>query len=172
MSVVQLASYKGPGNFSDALVRMWTRSEFSHCELVLGDAFLSCSLMDGGVRTKLVGVNLHFVPERWELLPLPWADEDLIQKHFFATAGEPYSLWDLVRSQVFNHNSSEAKASFCSKWCAAALQLPNPVTYSPRTLREMCVYLNAVHARHSLEVEAAVQMAVARCASANLDDWK
>lgn len=33
---VKLALYKGQGQLGNAVIRWWTRSEYSHCELVVG----------------------------------------------------------------------------------------------------------------------------------------
>lgn len=64
---MQLALYKGKGLIGNALVRRWTRSPYSHCELVIGDYCYSSSLMDKGVRRKQIILK----PEHWMLVPLP-----------------------------------------------------------------------------------------------------
>ena len=47
---VQLALYKGRGTLFNALIRWWTRSPYSHCELVINGTCYSSSIRDGGVR--------------------------------------------------------------------------------------------------------------------------
>lgn len=132
-----LALYKGKGLIGNALVRVWTRSIYSHCELVIDDAWYSSSLMDGGVRAKQIAMN----PDHWDLIRLPDSVAPLILEHYVATAGQRYGWLDLIRSQIFNGNHDEAGASFCSEWCAAALRLPNPASYSPRTLAELVAWI-------------------------------
>jgi len=134
---VQIAFYKGKGLIGNALIRWWTHSPYSHCELIVDGMAYSSSLMDGGVRAK----RIDFDPEHWEIIELPWADAGAVQAYFLATQGERYSWLDLLRSQVFNRNEDEPGAAFCSEWCAAALGLPSPATLSPATLRELCLFL-------------------------------
>jgi hypothetical protein len=64
--------------------------------------------------------------------------------YYVRTFRQPYSWLDLIRAQIFNRPFDQSKASFCSEWCAAALGLPAPTSYSPRSLLELCEYLNTV----------------------------
>lgn len=134
--MVYLALYKGKGKVGNALVRWWTRSPYSHCELVVDGWWYSSSLMDGGVRSKPITLTA----EHWDLIPLPGSLRPQILSHFDATRGQRYSWLDLIRSQVFNANADERGAAFCSEWCAAALGFPNPATYSPQTLGDLVAW--------------------------------
>ena len=131
--MVQLAMYKGKGKVGNALIRWWTSSPYSHCELVVNGVCYSSSLMDGGVRAKAIALN----PDHWDLFELPDSLATQILDYFEKTKGQKYSWLDLIRSQVFNANLDEEDAAFCSDWCAAALGIPNPTLYSPRTLNEL-----------------------------------
>lgn len=135
---VYLALYKGKGMIGNAVVRWWTRSIYSHCELVIDNMWYGCSVMDKGVRAK----SIDFNAEHWDLIPLPDYLRPRIRAYFDKTHGEPYSWLDLVRSQTFNGAYDQEGASFCSDWCAAALGLPNSVTYSPKTLGDLVVWIN------------------------------
>lgn len=130
---VYLALYKGKGLIGNAIVRLWTRSIYSHCEIVVGDAWYSSSLMDGGVRSKEIEMN----PDHWDLIELPDHMVKRVLDYYAETAGQRYSWLDLILSQLFNGNHDEDRASFCSDWCAAALGIPNPTLYSPVTLANL-----------------------------------
>jgi hypothetical protein len=129
--------YKGKGKIGNKLVRLWTRSQYSHCELVIGDMWYSSSLMDGGVRAKAITLN----PGHWDFIELPAHMEARVLAYFNKTGGYKYSWLNLITSQLFNTNSEEDGAAFCSQWCAAALGLPNPATYSPKTLGDLVRWL-------------------------------
>ena len=131
--MVQLALYKGKGLIGNALIRWWTRSPYSHCELVVDGVAYSSSLMDKGVRAK----RIDFKSEHWDMVELPEPVRQQALDYFTATRGQRYSWLDLIRSQIFNRNANEDGAAFCSEWCASALGLPNPATYSPRTLGDL-----------------------------------
>ena len=131
--IVKLALYKGRGQIGNALIRWWTRSPYSHCEIVIGDMGYTSSLMDGGVRAK----RIQFAPEHWDFVELPWAHELKVKAFFAQTDSEPYGWPDLVLRQVLNRGG-DSPGYFCSEWCAAALGLPNPQTFNPGTLGDYC----------------------------------
>ena len=141
---VQLALYKGAGEWGNALIRWWTRSSYSHCELVVDGYCYSSSVMDKGVRKKQVGNGPNQIDlraEHWDLVPLPWANAEAILGHFERTDPDRYGWPSLILSQVLNRNRQVEHAAFCSEWCATALRLPSAPSYSPATLGELCGWL-------------------------------
>lgn len=141
---VQIALYKGKGQIGNAFIRCWTSSIYSHCELIVDGWCYSSSVMDKGVRRKLVGDcdgRISLAPEKWDLLALPWADAASIVSYFAATDHHRYGWPSLILSQFLNLNRPVSGAQFCSEWCAAALGFPAAASLSPRTLGEWCAYL-------------------------------
>ena len=130
---VYLALYKGKGLIGNAVIRKWTRSIYSHCELVVDGVCYSSSLMDKGVRSKQINLN----DGNWDLIELPERFGKYVLDYFAKTHGQRYGWLDLIRSQLFNLGSDEPGASFCSEWCAAALGIPSPTIYSPDTLGKL-----------------------------------
>lgn len=135
---VQLAMYKGKGTFVNQFIRWWTGSIYSHCELVVDGVCYSSSLMDGGVRGKVIDLDSG----NWDMIDLPWASGSKVVGHFVATDHQMYGLTSLVVNQLFNRNVL-GEAPFCSEWCAAALGLPNPSTYSPSSLLDLVGFLTS-----------------------------
>jgi hypothetical protein len=134
---VQLALYKGKGLIGNALIRWWTGSQYSHCELVVDGICYSSSLMDKGVRKKVIDLK----PENWDLVDLPSYLAPGVLEYFELTKGQKYGWLDLIRSQIFNTASDEEGTSFCSEWCAKAIGIPSPTIYSPKTLHLLLLYL-------------------------------
>lgn len=134
---VQLALYKGKGLIGNALIRWWTGSQYSHCELVVDGICYSSSLMDKGVRKKVIDLK----PENWDLVDLPSYLAPEVLEYFERTKGQKYGWLDLIRSQIFNTASDEEGTSFCSEWCAKAIGIPSPTIYSPKTLHLLLLYL-------------------------------
>lgn len=134
---VQLALYKGKGLLFNKLVRWWTSSPYSHCELVIDGLAYSSSLMDGGVRKKWI----DFKPEHWDFVELPWADADAVTDYFAATDADKYGVLGLIKSQLLNRNKEFKGSQFCSEWCARALGIPSGGIYSPDTLVKLCRWL-------------------------------
>lgn len=144
--MAQLALYKGKGLIGNAVIRWWTNSIYSHCELVVGGVCYSSSLMDGGVRGKVIDLK----PEHWDVIDLPEHFDALILAHFESTKGLPYGWLDLIRAQMFNTAANQGGADFCSEWCGAAMGLPNATIFSPRTLGELVRALLAPPWRHDV----------------------
>lgn len=134
---VQLALFKGKGIIGNALIRWWTGSIYSHCEIVVDGWCYSSSLMDKGVRRKRVGLEEHEISlssDKWDIIDLPLADAEHVLKYFAETDSHSYGWLSLIKSQIFNRNMSDYYAKFCSAWCGYAIKLPVPESYSPATL--------------------------------------
>ena len=138
MTVV-LASRKNDTRVSARIIQWWTSSEYSHCELVVDGVSYSSSVMDGGVRGKVI----RMAEDKWDFLELPWADSEKIKNYLRETDHHKYGWYGLATSQFLNLNRAEADAQFCSQWCAAALGLPNPASYSPATLDALCGFIDS-----------------------------
>lgn len=134
---VQLALYKGKGQIGNWAIRLWTGSEYSHCELVVDGWCYSSSVMDKGVRRK----QIDLTDDKWDIVDLPWADAKRILAYFALTDHHTYGWPSLISSQLFNRNRSAADSQFCSEWCAAALSLPSPSSYSPPSLMKLCEFI-------------------------------
>ena len=135
---VQLALYKGRGLIGNYFIRAWTRSKYSHCELVIDGMSYSSSMMDGGVRKK----EIEMKPDNWDLIEIPWASAQEVLDYFEQTDPHKYSYIGLITSQLFNLNIPGHKTKFCSEWCAAAVKIPDASKYNPATLGELVEFIN------------------------------
>ena len=146
--IVQLALRKHDTRLTARFIQWWTGSPYSHCELVVDGLCYSSSVMDKGVRRKLVGEGedrISLSPDKWDLMPLPWANPKSVVEYFEATDHHRYGWPSLILSQLLNLNRPVKGAQFCSEWCAAASGLPAPAILNPRTLGEWCEYLGGFH---------------------------
>lgn len=143
-SSVKLALYVGKGKIGNSAVRAWTGRQESHCELIVEGLAYSSSLMDKGVRKKYI----DFDSENWYVVDIPWASKERVIAHYEKTKSNKYGWWSLITSQLFNRNQDDSKADFCSEWCARALGLPSPNSYSPGTLADMAEFLNNFRKTH------------------------
>ncbi|TFL20249.1 hypothetical protein [Jannaschia formosa] len=133
-----VAFYRGKGTMADRIVRWATRSPFSHCELILTDRTprrgdtvrcISASGRDGGVRIK----DIRLTPGKWDIYAVPWAPADAWARAE-AKLGQPYELWTMVLSQLFNFRKNARDKWFCSELVAHALGLNMPHAKSPGDL--------------------------------------
>lgn len=138
--VPTLASYKRvkPLTSIDAIgseiIRRGTRSQYSHSELIVGNTWYSSSIQDGGcVRSKII----EYVPEYWDLVPLPWASAESIILFFRDTEGAPYGYADLLLQQSLRTHI-DGRGWLCSGWCSTALGLPGGDEWYPGQLHQVC----------------------------------
>jgi hypothetical protein len=130
----RLALYKGtrpglPGIYN-RLVRWWTRSPYSHCELVFSDGIAaSSSFADGGVRFKWI----EFEPEHWDFIALPAEREEAAYAWFNAHRGQKYDLMGNLQF-IIARIPSDGRKWFCSEAVAAALGISDPWRFDPATL--------------------------------------
>lgn len=128
-----LAFYKGRGRFADRAVRLFTRGPYSHVELVRhkpkawGKFFaLSASGRDGGVREK----QIQYDPEKWDFVAIPWVAQSSYDRGK-DLIGARYDYLGILLSQLFKLQSHDRDKWFCSEFCAHAMGLDHPQTYSP-----------------------------------------
>jgi hypothetical protein len=136
------ALYKGthaglPGVYN-RLVRWWTRSQYSHVELVFSSGrAASASYIDGGVRFKLI----EFDPAKWDFVDLPDELEFPAYDWFTRHRGEKYDLVGNLHF-VLSAVGHDRKRWFCSEAVGAALGIPEPHRYDPGTLASALTIYN------------------------------
>ncbi len=136
------AFYKGthpglPGIYNRG-VRRWTRSDYSHVEIVFASGHCaSSSYMDGGVRFKVI----DFDPDLWEFVDLPRSMERDAFSWFEAHRGQPYDLLGNLHF-VVAPIADDKRKWFCSESVAAALGIPDPWRFDPGTLYSTLRFLN------------------------------
>jgi hypothetical protein len=146
--MLRAAFYKGthaglPGVYN-RLVRWWTRSPYSHVELLFIENGVpgrwlaaSASYMDGGVRHKVI----DFDPALWDFVELPdnlWSDA---WEWFLEHDEQAYDLLGNLHF-VFSAIGDDKRKWFCSEACAAALGMPDPERFDPGTLHAALSFLN------------------------------
>lgn len=139
--MMHIAMYKGPAQgwlhrLSHWAVSMWTRSQYSHCELVFDglappNSYCASASARGGV-VRFTRINLD--SGRWDVYELKGFDEVYARQWFNDHAGRGYDylglLWFLLPIKAINH----PQRFFCSEAMAHALQLPKPHKFHPQRL--------------------------------------
>ncbi|ENO98603.1 hypothetical protein C667_02823 [Thauera phenylacetica B4P] len=121
MAGVQLALYK-PHRAMDIggrLICFWTRSRYSHVEVVIDGMCYSSSLRDGGVRKKVIDLDRP----HWRVIPITWRDDEAALRMFERYNGQPYGYCDLIAQHVLRLPIDDP-GLLCSELCALMLGLP------------------------------------------------
>jgi hypothetical protein len=124
---MQIAFYKGPATdsvhqLSHLSVTWWTRSPYSHVELVVDGYAYSSSGRDDGVRRKLI----DFTDGKWDLFDLDksFVDESYVKDFFFQTDSKKYD-WAGVFRYPLPFLWNDPNRWYCSEWCSAGLRYQN-----------------------------------------------
>lgn len=122
---MKVAFYKGPGTIFDKLIRLVTRSPYSHCELIFSEDLLCDSgwmfgAMPGeGTRFKQMALN----PAEWILVSVPVTRSQELLAFYFCRDEEKcgYDYPGVFRFLLPWFTESKEKW-FCSEICTAAIQ--------------------------------------------------
>lgn len=127
---MKLALYKGtrpglPGVYN-RLVRWWTASPYSHCELVFSDGMCaSSSWLDGGVRMK----RIDFDPANWDVIDIK-GDEGRAREWFANHDMDGYDMLGLF-GFVWRRGIQDKGKWFCSEAIAEALGIKDSWRIDP-----------------------------------------
>lgn len=131
---IKIAFYKGEGRLFDKLIRWWTKSDYSHCELVVNGVAYSSSTRDGGVRAVVIDWNA----DHWDFMELDEAvmgrSNNQVVDWFRDHYRQKYDYLGLVWFVLPILPWGRPDRWFCSEACADALGIANPSTFSPKDL--------------------------------------
>lgn len=142
---VYLASFKGtkPGwqGWVERLTRWVTKSQYSHTETTIGNPFagpvmcVSSVGTDGGVRGKMMQLD----PADWDIVPMPWINEDDVINFLAEHKGQGYDLIGCVRSIVPFVSREHADKWFCSETAATIAGMDDAWRFHPGVLHNIVV---------------------------------
>ena len=131
-SDIRLAFYKGKGDWVDKVIKWWTKSQYSHVEVVVGNTWISSSPRDGGVRSMRME---SYNAEHWDIIDYPGVTSGDVFDLFRRTKGDDYDFIGILFSQVFPLGIQSKSEWYCSEW-AAKLKYRNS-KLNPQELYEL-----------------------------------
>lgn len=118
--MLQLAFYRGAGNWFDKITRWRTAGDFTHVELVFSDGMsFSSSQWDGGTRFK----DIKYTDlEKWVLTPVLGVDEQAVRQWCEGQDGKKYDWQGILKLMTTGGVKGDtAESWFCSEICRAAI---------------------------------------------------
>ena len=122
---IKVAFYKGDGNCLNSIVRWWTKSVYSHAELVLPDNITWIGISPF-LKSKVASrIKLEVDPSEWDFVSLYVTQEqlDIVMEFFQDTEGQRYDWWGMLLSQFLPCKIKHRKRWYCSEWIAYALRI-------------------------------------------------
>jgi len=137
---MKVAFYKAKyGNWSDKLIAWWTKSEYSHVEVIVDGVWYSSSPRDGKVRSARIEAD-----EKWDFIAMDGVDNMAVVVFAVGQMSKRYDWLGIVMSQVLPLKVEDPDKWFCSEFCSRALKeggyvglCSKDAEYSPGDLYEV-----------------------------------
>lgn len=122
---LKVAFYKGEGDWKNKIIRWWTKSPYSHAELILPDniSWISISpLLTSKVKLR---TRENYNVENWDFIEISVTSEQLnvIMEFYDATKGCGYDWIGMLLSQFLPYYVKRKEKWYCSEWIAYALRI-------------------------------------------------
>ena len=127
---IQVAFFKGEAGLLHKVIRWWTKSPYSHAELIMPDGKTWISISPF-LNSRVTARIKHRVenPEEWEYLTfnLSWREPvrkyqlDQLYKFIDMTQGSKYDWTGMIMSQLCPYLIKRRNKWYCSEWIAHAL---------------------------------------------------
>jgi len=142
MQEILLAFYKAnqpKAKIEDKIVSFFTRSIYSHTEIVYQGVMYSSSPRDNGVRSK----PHNFDKEVWDYVPIKLPHLECGMEFFQQTQGLKYDLTGALG--IFFKLGNREDRYFCTEWCGQFLIISgysplftkNPALLTPKSLNQI-----------------------------------
>tara|TARA_B100000131_G_scaffold322521_1_gene376733 strand:- start:2295 stop:2795 length:501 start_codon:yes stop_codon:yes gene_type:complete len=121
---IRIAFYKGRGRRRDRLIRWWTKSPYSHVEIVIPNRgwWLGIHPPESpNVRKK---INYGYKESEWDFLDFAVTNDqiDSIIRFYNLTKGDAYDWVGMIVSHVTPFKVKHIKKWYCSEWVIYALE--------------------------------------------------
>ena len=121
---IKVAFYRGHGDIVNKIVRWWTKSPYSHAELIMPDGVTWIGISPKG--SKLTSqIRETYIPTEWDFLELEVTTEqiEVIKEFFTATENCLYDWTGMILSQFLPFHIKRKGKWYCSEWIAYALRI-------------------------------------------------
>lgn len=122
---ITIAFYKGKGTFVNAIVRWWTKSIYSHAEMILPDNLSWISISPSFNSKIMRRINLDMDKSQWDFVRIDITEEQyaVILDFFEETKGQRYDWVGMLLSQFLPCRIKHRERWYCSEWIAYALRI-------------------------------------------------
>lgn len=127
---VKVAFYRGHGGWLHKIIRWWTKSQYSHAELILPDGVTWISISPF-LSSRVSARKRHTIdnPEDWDYLtfklnwrpPVKKYQLSQLDKFISDTEGSRYDWVGMIASQFLPYLIKRRNKWYCSEWIAHAL---------------------------------------------------
>lgn len=135
-----MAFFKGEGDWFNRVVRRWTKSPYSHAELVLPDEVTWISISPFLTSKVSQRSKPVYDKTKWDFVSLEVTDEQLetIMEFFSQTEGCGYDWIGMLLSQFLPFYIKRKRRWYCSEWIAYALRIACVIDWKTIKIYDRC----------------------------------
>lgn len=122
---IQVAFYKADGDILNKIVRLWTKSIYSHAELVFPETKTWMGITPL-LKSKINAVKkTTYNPDEWDFVELEISEKQYenIMEFYEYTKGHGYDWIGMLLSQFLPCKIKHNHRWYCSEWIAYALRI-------------------------------------------------
>lgn len=137
---IQIAFYKGgKKNWHHRFIRWWTKSKYSHAELVLNEGELWVSISPFLYSKVTTRIKVDWESNDWDFIEFKITDLQMASlKDFIAeTTGDGYDWPGMLLSQILPCIIKSRRKWYCSSWIAHALSHSGVISFRKAGIYEV-----------------------------------
>tara|TARA_R100000008_G_C3544935_1_gene146983 strand:+ start:215 stop:709 length:495 start_codon:yes stop_codon:yes gene_type:complete len=137
---IKIAFYKGRGNWLNKIIRWWTKSPYSHAELILPNNYTWIGISPFLTSKVSARSKVDFDLENWDFVPIKITEEqnDIILDFFKETENCQYDWIGMLLSQFLPFSIKRRNKWYCSEWIAYALRIANIIDWKTIKIYDRC----------------------------------
>ena len=137
--VLKIAFYKGDGLLRDRFIRRWTKSKYSHVELVIESKGWWMGIRppnDPVVRKNIMHICND---DDWDFIEIPVSKDevDKVIQFYNKTSGMGYDWIGMILSHLTPFKVRIPNRWYCSEWVAYALSVSKILTWNQLKLYDV-----------------------------------
>jgi hypothetical protein len=124
MKKIRIAFYKGRGRLRDRFVRRWTKSKYSHVEIVIPDRHWWLGINPPESPRVRKNVSVGYKESEWDFIDISVSESelDLLIRFYNLTKNKGYDWIGMVLSHITPFKVKHIDKWYCSEWVLYALQ--------------------------------------------------
>lgn len=124
MHELTIAFYKGDGILRDKFIRWWTRSSYSHVEIIMPDGTMAGINPPKYPRVR-VKSSLDLNSKEWDFIKILVSKKQVtaIKKFIDSTIGQGYDWLGMILSHITPFKVRVPNKWYCSEWILYALSV-------------------------------------------------
>ena len=122
---IWIGLYKGKGNLINSIVRRWTKSQYSHAELILNDRSTWIGISPF-IKSKVTDrKDVEYNEDNWDFYKIPMTIEQYnsILEFYDITRGTRYDWIGMLLTQFLPFHIKQKNKWYCSEWILYALRI-------------------------------------------------